>query len=139
MQPIWQKPLKKHWIHRLKILSPHPACSSPVPLHRHKADRIACERSASDNERDGQPGFEIKKCRERNSKGGCGGNARYADHHEGDGRPGDQTDDSRRDAFKEQAYARLADQLLQRMMCEEREGKGWQEDTCCHGIEGQVP
>src|SRR5687768_4545147 len=131
MQSIWQRPLKKHWIHRLKILSPHSACSSPVLLHRHKADRIAYERSASDDERDGQLGLEIKEYRERNSKNGCGGNVHNTDHHQGDGRPGDQTDDSRRDAFEEQAYARLADQLLQRIMCEEREGKSWQEDTCC--------
>ena len=97
-------------------------------LHRHKADCKAHQGSASDDERDGQLGLEIKKCGKRNSKDDCGGNVHYADHHKGDRCPDNQTDDSRRDALEEQAYARLADQLLQRFVCEEREGKGGQED-----------
>jgi hypothetical protein len=102
-----------------------------LSLHRYKAYYKTYERSAGDDERDSQLGLEIKKCGERYNKDERGEGIHNTDYRQCHSRPGDQTDDSRRDAFEEQPYARFADQLLQRIVCEEREGKGGQEDTYC--------
>lgn len=69
----------------------------------------------------------VREMRIAYSKHDCGWYIHNTYYHQGHCRPRDQTNDPRRDAFQKLAYARLADELLQRIVREEGEGKGGQE------------